>query len=93
MNNKFLLAAAAGVLSFGIATAHAEEAKTDAVKSDTEKCYGAAAAGQNSCKGNNHSCAGQSKVDNDPAEFKAVAVGTCKDIKGGSLTAPEAKKS
>lgn len=57
-----------------------------------EKCYGVAKAGQNDC-GNlagTHSCAGQSKVDNDPGEWKLVAKGSCKDI-GGMLKA-EAKK-
>lgn len=57
-----------------------------------EKCYGIAAAGQNDC-GNlagTHSCAGQSKVDNDPGEWKLVPKGTCESI-GGMLKA-EAKK-
>ena len=57
-----------------------------------EKCYGVAAAGQNDC-GNlagTHSCAGQSKIDNDPGEWKLVAKGTCESI-GGMLKA-EAKK-
>lgn len=57
-----------------------------------EKCYGVAEAGQNDC-GNlagTHSCAGQSKVDNDPGEWKLVAKGTCESI-GGMLKA-EAKR-
>lgn len=57
-----------------------------------EKCYGVSLAGQNDC-GNlagTHSCAGQSKVDNDPGEWKLVAKGTCNSI-GGMLKA-EAKK-
>ena len=56
-----------------------------------EKCYGIAKAGQNDC-GNlsgTHSCAGQSKVDNAPDEWKYVAKGTCKDLKG--MTADEAR--
>ena len=36
-----------------------------------------------------HSCAGQTKVDNDAGDWKYVAKGTCKDMKG--LTADEAK--
>ena len=36
-----------------------------------------------------HSCAGQSKVDNAPDEWKYVAKGSCKDLKG--MTADEAK--
>ena len=57
-----------------------------------EKCYGVSAAGQNDC-GNlagTHSCAGQSKVDNDPGEWKLVAKGTCKTI--GGLLKADAKK-
>jgi uncharacterized membrane protein len=58
-----------------------------------EKCYGIAKAGQNDCANlaGTHSCAGQSKVDNDKAEWKYVAAGTCKDMKG--LSADEAKKA
>lgn len=58
-----------------------------------EKCYGIAKAGQNDC-GNlagTHSCAGQSKVDNDKGEWKYVAAGTCKSL--GGLSADEAKKA
>ena len=56
-----------------------------------EKCYGIAKAGQNDCANlsGTHSCAGQSKVDNDAGEWKYVAKGTCKDMKG--MTAEEAK--
>lgn len=56
-----------------------------------EKCFGIAKAGQNDC-GNlsgTHSCAGQSKVDNAPDEWKYVAKGSCKDLKG--MTADEAR--
>jgi uncharacterized membrane protein len=58
---------------------------------DKEKCYGIAKAGQNDCANlsGTHSCAGQSKVDNDAGEWKYVAAGTCKDMKG--MTAEEAK--
>ncbi len=58
-----------------------------------EKCYGIAKAGQNDCANlaGTHSCAGQSKVDNDKGEWKYVAAGTCKDMKG--LSADEAKKA
>jgi uncharacterized membrane protein len=58
-----------------------------------EKCYGIAKAGQNDC-GNlagTHSCAGQSKVDNDKGEWKYVAAGTCKSMNG--LSAAEAKSA
>lgn len=57
-----------------------------------EKCYGIAKAGQNDCANlaGTHSCAGQSKVDNDKGEWKYVAAGTCKTM--GGLSADEAKK-
>jgi uncharacterized membrane protein len=56
-----------------------------------EKCYGIAKAGQNDCANlsGSHSCAGQSKVDNDKGEWKYVAAGTCATMKG--MTADEAK--
>ena len=52
-----------------------------------EKCYGLAKAGQNDCgsKTSKHSCAGQSKVDNDPNDFKLVPKGSCEKM-GGKLT-------
>ena len=77
---KFLLAAAlAGITAAGVSAVHAAEG-------GKEKCYGVAKAGQNDCADANgtHSCAGQSKVDNDPNEWKYVAKGTCADM-GGSL--------
>ena len=57
-----------------------------------EQCYGIAKAGQNDCANlsGSHSCAGQAKVDADPGEWKYVAKGTCKELKG--MTAEEAKK-
>ena len=57
---------------------------------EKDKCYGIAKAGQNDCANlaGTHSCAGQNKVDNDPGEWKYVAKGTCKDMKG--MTAEEA---
>ena len=56
-----------------------------------DKCYGIAKAGQNDCANlaGTHSCAGLSKADNDAGEWKYVAKGTCKDLKG--MTAQEAK--
>ncbi|MDF3036511.1 MAG: hypothetical protein K0S28_1785 [Paucimonas sp.] len=60
---------------------------TDAEK---EKCYGIAKAGKNDCASadGSHSCAGQAKKDNDPAEWKFVAKGTCEKI-GGQTSAPQ----
>jgi uncharacterized membrane protein len=78
--------ALAAVLSAGLgsASAHAED-------KSKEKCYGIVKAGQNDCSNlsGSHSCAGQSKTDMDANEWKYVAKGTCKDLKG--LSAEEAK--
>jgi uncharacterized membrane protein len=51
---------------------------------DKEKCYGVAAAGKNDCAANGHACAGQSKVDKDPTEWKYVPKGECEKI-GGTI--------
>ena len=56
-----------------------------------EKCFGVVKAGQNDCANlsGTHSCAGQSKVDSSAEEWKYVAAGTCKGMKG--MSADEAK--
>jgi uncharacterized membrane protein len=52
------------------------------------KCYGVAKAGQNDCAANGHSCAGQARIDNDPAEWKGVkSAERCAQL-GGSLAPP-----
>lgn len=63
-----------------------------AAAQEKEKCYGIAKAGQNDCANlsGTHSCAGQSKLDMSKDDWKYVAKGTCKDLKG--LTQDEAKK-
>jgi uncharacterized membrane protein len=53
-----------------------------------EKCYGVSKAGQNECAAGKHSCAGTSRVDNDPTAWKLVAKGTCEKL-GGKLTPPK----
>lgn len=80
-----IAAAAASLMSLSLAG-------TPAVAQEKEKCFGIAKAGQNDCANlaGTHSCAGQSKVDMDKGEWKYVAKGTCKDLKG--LSADEAKK-
>ena len=86
MNHKQRVAAAALALALTTLAAAPTQAASK------EKCYGIAAAGQNDC-GNlagTHSCAGQSKVDNDPGEWKLVAKGTCESI--GGLLKAEARK-
>ncbi len=85
MNQRAMIAAtAAAVMSLSMVAAPAAAA-------EKEKCFGIVKAGQNDCANlsGTHSCAGQSKVDMDKMEWKYVAKGTCKDLKG--LTAVEAK--
>ena len=70
-----------------------------ATAAETEKCFGVARAGQNACNSNTnqHACAGHSKIDNDPNDFKSVPNGSCLKI-GGKLepavhpTAPAEKR-
>ncbi|MFT3816980.1 MAG: DUF2282 domain-containing protein [Rubrivivax sp.] len=87
MNQGLIVSSAlAAVLALGLAgTAAAQDGK------GKEKCYGIAKAGQNDCANlsGSHSCAGQTKMDGDAADWKYVAKGTCKDMKG--MTADEAK--
>ena len=86
MNQRALIAATAlSVMSLGMLAA-------PAVAQEKEKCFGIAKAGQNDCANvsGSHSCAGQSKVDMDKGEWKYVAKGTCKSMKG--LSQDEAKK-
>lgn len=87
MNQRLIASSAlASVLALGL-VGHAGAAD----EKGKEKCYGIAKAGQNDCANlsGSHSCAGQTKADNDPADWKYVAKGTCKDMKG--MTAGEAK--
>jgi uncharacterized membrane protein len=79
-----IASALASAVALGLAAA-------PAAAQEKEKCFGIAKAGQNDCANlaGTHSCAGQSKVDNDPGEWKYVAKGTCKSMKG--MTADEAK--
>lgn len=84
MNPHAMIAAAATSLALLSTPALAQ----DLAK---EKCFGIAKAGQNDCANlsGTHSCAGQSKVDGGKDEWKYVAKGTCKTLKG--MTADEAK--
>ena len=86
MNQRLVLSSAlASALALGLVGQVAAQDK------GKDKCYGIAKAGQNDCANlsGSHSCAGQSKADMSPDEWKYVAKGTCKDMKG--LTAEEAK--
>lgn len=87
MNQRALIAAtAAAVMSLSMVA-------VPAAAQEKEKCFGIAKAGQNDCASvtGAHSCAGQSKVDMDKMEWKYVAKGTCKSMKG--LSQEEAKMS
>ena len=86
MNHRLVLSSAlASALALGLAGTAAAQDK------GKEKCYGIAKAGSNDCANlaGTHSCAGQSKVDNDKGEWKYVAAGTCKTM--GGLSMDEAK--
>ena len=87
MNSRhaLILAAATGLFAVSNAAFAAE-----ADHSNQEKCYGIAKAGQNDCASTTgtHACAGQSKVDNNPMDFKFVAKGTCTTM-GGMMAPPK----
>ena len=73
----------AGLLALGLATTAASAFAADAEK---EKCFGVATAGKNDCSTAKHACAGQSKTDKDPTEWKYVAKGSCEKM-GGTTAA------
>jgi uncharacterized membrane protein len=81
MDQKTLVAAAvAGLFALGA------QGGAFAQDKGQEKCWGVSKAGQNDCGSNKtaHSCAGHSKMDYDPDDFKVVKAGTCVQM-GGSL--------
>ena len=82
-----LQAAIAGVLALGLAAA-ASAAGPVAPDPSKDKCYGISKAGQADCATSKHACAGQSKADNDPMDWKYVARGSCEKM-GGKLSAPK----
>jgi uncharacterized membrane protein len=79
-----ITAAVASLIALGATLASAEPVKQPA---GTEKCYGIAKKGANDCGTAKHACAGTTKTDNDPAEWKYVPAGTCG--KAGGMTAPK----
>ena len=88
MNQRLIVSSAlASALALGLVGQVAAQDKGK----DKEKCYGIAKAGQNDCANlsGTHSCAGQSKADNGADEWKYVAKGSCKEMKG--MTAEEVK--
>ncbi len=80
-------AAVAGPFALGLAAS--ASAGPVAPDSSKDKCYGISKAGQADCATGKHACAGQSKADNDPMDWKYVTKGTCENV-GGKLTAPKA---
>ena len=81
-SHQIVSSALASVLALGLVGPAAAQSK--------EKCFAIAKAGQNDCAdlADRHSCAGQAKEDLSPAEWKYLATGTCKEMKG--LTIREA---
>ncbi len=84
-------AAASTLLAAGLLATSVSAVAADAPAK--EKCFGVSKAGQNDCgsKASKHSCAGQSKTDNDPNDFKLVAKGTCEKMGGKMMPAGESK--
>jgi len=78
-HSKIIHSAITALLAFGITA-------SSAVAAENEKCFGVAKAAQNACNSNanKHSCAGHSKIDNDPNDYTSVAKGSCVKI-GGKL--------
>jgi len=85
VQEKAIQSAIAAVMMLGLLGAATNASAADAAK---EKCFGVSKAGMNDCGSNKskHSCAGQSKTDNDPADFKLVPAGSCAKM-GGNLKA------
>ncbi|HET9644006.1 MAG TPA: DUF2282 domain-containing protein [Burkholderiaceae bacterium] len=87
MNQRLVLSSAlASALALGL-IGHAAADEGGKVK-----CYGVAKAGQNDCANlsGSHSCAGQTKADMDPADWRYMAKAACEKLSG--LTAEEAQK-
>jgi uncharacterized membrane protein len=91
MNHRLAISSAlASALALGLAGPAAAQ---DMAAKDKDKCYGIAKAGQNDCANLSatHACAGLAKADNDAADWKYVAKGTCKAMKGLSEAQAKAK--
>lgn len=88
MSHRLIVSSAlASVLALGLVGQVAAQEK------GKEKCYGISKAGQNDCANlaGTHSCAGQAKTDMSPGDWKYVAAGTCKDMKGMTEAEAEVK--
>ena len=88
MKSRNLAVAALALAALASGTALAQD-KKDMPKDAKERCYGVSMAGKNDCAANGHSCAGQSKMDKDPTEWKYVPKGECEKM--GGTTAPGKK--
>lgn len=89
--NKQLMAAT--IMALGMAAASTSlMAADDEAKPEMEKCGGIVKAGMNDCGTSGHACAGQAKVDSDPAEWIKLPKGTCEKIAGGTLIESEDMK-
>jgi uncharacterized membrane protein len=93
MNKRQALVAAAlaSVCAANAPVANASGQMDMQPKGEQEKCFGAAKAGQNDCGTATHGCAGQASADNDPAEWRYVARGSCEKA-GGKLNPPQPGK-
>ena len=90
MNQRLIVSSAlASAMALGLVGQVAAQDK------GKEKCYGIAKSGQNDCANlsGTHSCAGQTKADMAPEDWKYVAKGTCKDMKGLSEAEAKAAKA
>ena len=88
MNQRAMIAAAAAsLMSLAMVSA-------PVMAQEKDKCYGIAKMGQNDCANlaGTHDCSGKSKVDMDKGDWKYVAKGTCKDMKGMSMDEAKMKK-
>lgn len=86
-NKKAVHSAIAGILALGSASVSTSAFAVPDQPKNWEKCAGIAKAGMNDCGSLNdtHSCAGQSKTDNDTNEWVYVPEGTCTKITGGTV--------
>jgi uncharacterized membrane protein len=78
---KLISTAITGLLALGLGASSGAASALD-----NERCFGIAKAGQNACNSNanKHSCAGHSKIDNDPNDYASVPKGSCLKV-GGKL--------
>lgn len=77
---KFVKVAALGLLALSTSVV----ATPDAAADKMVKCYGVAKKGKNDCTHalGKHGCAGQSRIDYDPCEWKAMMQSECKRKRG-----------